>query len=68
MDASILAGKRALITGGAGSVGRSVAAPDGGCEAKALITDRNEADLRSVVAATRDVIEAVEADLSAGAW
>lgn len=51
MDASILAGKRVPITGGAGGVGRSLAGLMANSGAKGLITDRNEVDLRSVVEA-----------------
>ncbi|MBB3911135.1 SDR family oxidoreductase [Sphingomonas desiccabilis] len=50
IDGSILAGRRVLITGGAGGVGRAVAARMVGAGAHILITDRPEADLAGVAA------------------
>lgn len=61
-----LAGKRVLITGGAGGVGRAVAERMVAAGARVLITDRGEIELREVVerfAATGE-IESVTADLS----
>ncbi|MCG7348513.1 SDR family oxidoreductase [Sphingomonas sp. ACRSK] len=49
-DASILAGRRVLITGGAGGVGRAVAARMIAAGAHILITDRPEADLAGAAA------------------
>lgn len=66
MDVAILAGKRALITGGAGGVGREVAARMAGAGARVLITDRNELDLRQVVEEIGGEIDSVVADLSSG--
>ena len=66
MDASILAGKRVLVTGGAGGVGRAVAAKMAEAGAKVLITDRNELDLRRVVEEIDGEIDSVVADLSSG--
>jgi 3-hydroxy acid dehydrogenase/malonic semialdehyde reductase len=64
-----LHGKRVLITGGAGGVGRAVAALMVGSGARVLIADRNEGDLDRVVGDVRTShgsgsIEAVMADLS----
>jgi 3-hydroxy acid dehydrogenase/malonic semialdehyde reductase len=61
-----LAGKRVLITGGAGGVGRAVAERMAANGARVLIADRGELELRGVVeslAGSRQ-IEAVTADLS----
>lgn len=63
-----LSGKRILITGGAGGVGRAVAERMCGQGARVLITDRGEDDLARVVTEVRGQrsgeIEAVAADLS----
>jgi 3-hydroxy acid dehydrogenase/malonic semialdehyde reductase len=66
---SNLAGKRVLITGGAGGVGRAVAQRMVSNGARVLIADRGELDLRSVVenlAGTDGAgeIDSVTADLS----
>jgi NAD(P)-dependent dehydrogenase (short-subunit alcohol dehydrogenase family) len=47
-DADILRGKRVLITGGAGGVGRAVAARMVAAGARVLLADRDEALLREV--------------------
>jgi 3-hydroxy acid dehydrogenase / malonic semialdehyde reductase len=63
----ILDGKRVLITGGAGGVGRALAQQMLHAGARVLITDRQELDLRAVVEALGGVkypIEGVTADLS----
>lgn len=65
----MLAGKRVLITGGAGGVGRAVAARMAEGGARVLITDREETDLRRIVAEMSESghageIESVTADLS----
>ena len=61
-----LEGKRILITGGAGGVGRAVAERTVGQGARVLITDRDELQLRGVLEAVGagDAMEAVTADLS----
>jgi 3-hydroxy acid dehydrogenase/malonic semialdehyde reductase len=63
-----LSNKRVLITGGAGGVGRAVAARMTERGARVLITDRGEDDLAQVVADIRGKglgeIEAVAAELS----
>jgi NAD(P)-dependent dehydrogenase (short-subunit alcohol dehydrogenase family) len=69
--ADILEGKRVLITGGAGGVGRAVAARMVAGGARVLIADRDELDLRRVaeeIAGGRqtDAIDTVTADLSSG--
>lgn len=69
MKAAHLAGKRVLVTGGAGAVGRSVAARFIGLGARVLIADRDEADLRRAteeiaLPAQAGLLEAVAADLS----
>lgn len=64
---SILAGKRVLITGGAGGVGRAVAERMIASGARVLLTDREEMALRSVVeqlGAGGEQIDTVTADLS----
>ncbi|HEX8300108.1 SDR family oxidoreductase [Sphingomonas sp.] len=63
---SNLAGKRVLITGGAGGVGRAVAERMVANGARVLIADRGELELRSVVESlgSTGAIEAVTADLS----
>jgi 3-hydroxy acid dehydrogenase/malonic semialdehyde reductase len=63
---SNLAGKRVLITGGAGGVGRAVAERMAASGARVLIADRGELELRAVVEglAQSGEIEAVTADLS----
>jgi 3-hydroxy acid dehydrogenase / malonic semialdehyde reductase len=65
--ASSLSGKRVLITGGAGGVGRAVASRMLEAGARVLITDRMEVDLRSVIeelAQGKRDVEGVTADLS----
>lgn len=66
---STLRGKRVLITGGAGGVGRAVAEAMVGEGARVLITDRDDADLRSVVdgASGPGEIDAVAADIASAA-
>lgn len=63
---SDLAGKRVLITGGAGGVGRAVADRMVARGAKVLVADRCELELRSVIEGLGQggKIEAVTADLS----
>ncbi len=66
---SILRGKRVLITGGAGGVGRAVAARMIAQGARVLVADRGELDLRQVVEEARATepnaqIDSVTADLS----
>lgn len=66
---SNLAGKRVLITGGAGGVGRAVASRMIAEGARVLIADRDELDLRRVVetlqgTASPGTIDSVTADLS----
>lgn len=63
---SQLEGKRVLITGGGGGVGRAVAERMIAQGARVLITDRDEAHLRQVVAelSSRGEIESIVADLS----
>jgi 3-hydroxy acid dehydrogenase / malonic semialdehyde reductase len=63
---SILAGKRVLITGGAGGVGRAVAERMVTAGARVLVADRGELELRGVTEslAARGEIESVTADLS----
>src|SRR3546814_4133152 len=66
-DSSTLAGKRVLITGGAGGVGRAVAERMVAEGARVLVADRRERDLRSLVAqlsSGRGPIESVTGDLS----
>jgi 3-hydroxy acid dehydrogenase / malonic semialdehyde reductase len=70
--AVVLAGKRVLITGGAGGVGRAVADRMMGEGARVLIADRDEQDLRRVTEQLRGSgrpgeIDAVTADLSGAA-
>lgn len=70
-DSWNLAGKRVLVTGGAGGVGRAVAARMVAVGARVLIADRDELDLRRVVEAIMGEagpgeIDAVTADLSSG--
>ena len=65
----MLSGKRVLITGGAGGVGRAVAARMAEAGARVLITDREETDLRRVTAELGRAghageAESVTADLS----
>lgn len=69
IDASILAGRRVLITGGAGGVGRAVAARMAGAGAQILITDRPEADLADAAAELGGgaSLHAFAADLSTSA-
>lgn len=63
-----LLGKRVLITGGAGGVGRAVAARMIGAGARVLITDREETALRTLASSfgtdIRGAVETVTADLS----
>jgi len=65
-----LQGKRVLITGGAGGVGRAVAARMIAGGARVLIADRGELDLRRVAeevgGGDSDAIDTVTADLSSG--
>lgn len=63
---SNLAGKRVLITGGAGGVGRAVSGRMVAGGARVLIADRSELELREVVEGLSEggEIEAVTADLS----
>jgi 3-hydroxy acid dehydrogenase / malonic semialdehyde reductase len=64
---SALAGKRVLITGGAGGVGRAVAERMVASGARVLIADRGELNLRAAVDRIRDgpgEIDSVTADLS----
>jgi len=66
---SNLSGKRVLITGGAGGVGRAVASRMVAAGARVLIADRRESDLSGVVDTLRESygaaeIEPVAADLS----
>ena len=66
---SNLDGKRVLITGGAGGVGRAVAERMAAAGARVLVADRNELDLRQVIdtvraSAPEAEIEAATADLS----
>lgn len=68
-SASNLLGKRILITGGAGGVGRAVAARMAAEGARVLIADRDESDLRRVIETVRSFhptaeIESVTGDLS----
>lgn len=65
-----LSGKRVLVTGGAGGVGRAVGARMIEAGARVLLTDRDEVSLRSVAgtistSGSRE-IETVAADLSGG--
>src|SRR4051794_38419735 len=63
-----LLGKRVLITGGAGGVGRAVAARMVGAGARVLITDREETARRALASpfgpAPPGTAETVTADLS----
>jgi NAD(P)-dependent dehydrogenase (short-subunit alcohol dehydrogenase family) len=66
---SDLTGKRVLITGGAGGLGRAVAAKMTAQGARVLIADRDELDLRKVIDALRSSdaeieVESVTGDLS----
>jgi NAD(P)-dependent dehydrogenase (short-subunit alcohol dehydrogenase family) len=63
-----LQGKRVLITGGAGGVGRNVARRMLEAGARVLISDRSDDGLRPVLEALREQgeIEAVAADVSSG--
>jgi 3-hydroxy acid dehydrogenase/malonic semialdehyde reductase len=68
-DAFILSGKRVLITGGAGGVGRAVAHQMAAAGARVLIADRDEVDLRVLIedlrrSHTKSEVESVTADLS----
>jgi len=67
METASLENKRVLVTGGAGGVGRAVAALMVQLGARVLITDRTELDLRRVtdeLGTGSGEIEAVKADLS----
>ncbi len=66
---SELQGKRVLITGGAGGVGRALAERMVASGARVLITDRGELELRGVIETigTSGSIESVTADLSSAA-
>jgi NADP-dependent 3-hydroxy acid dehydrogenase YdfG len=59
-----LTGKRVLITGGAGGVGRAVAERLVPAGARVLLTDRDEASLRTVADSIGGGVETVTADLS----
>lgn len=63
---SLLSGKRVLITGGAGGVGRAVAERMLDAGARVLVTDRDEGQLRQLTGtlAPRGAIESITADLS----
>jgi 3-hydroxy acid dehydrogenase/malonic semialdehyde reductase len=67
-----LAGRRALITGAAGGVGRAVAARLLGEGAGLLLTDRDDSDLRALVEALRQAapsaigVDCIACDLSGG--
>ncbi|HVJ03570.1 MAG TPA: SDR family oxidoreductase [Sphingomonas sp.] len=64
----MLEGKRVLVTGGAGGVGRAVAARMVGAGASVVIADRPQADLAGARAAVGgDRIESVAADLASAA-
>lgn len=64
----MLEGKRVLVTGGAGGVGRAVAARMVGAGARVVIADRPQADLTGARAAVGgDRIESVAADLASPA-
>jgi 3-hydroxy acid dehydrogenase / malonic semialdehyde reductase len=63
-----LAGKRVLITGGAGGVGRATAAQMLAAGARVLIADREGADFEQAIsAAAAGEVETVAADLSTSA-
>ncbi|HEY0622500.1 SDR family oxidoreductase [Sphingomonas sp.] len=69
MESTVLHGKRVLVTGGAGGVGRAVAARMVQQGARVLLSDRGELDLRQVTESIRTSgaegeIESVTADLS----
>lgn len=68
-EALALSGKRVLITGGAGGVGRAVAQRMARAGARVLLADRDEIDLRELLEELRrslpgSEIESVTADLS----
>lgn len=65
--ASNLKDKRVLVTGGAGGVGRAVAARLVGEGARVLIADREETDLRRVAEAIGGDVDWVAADLASSA-
>ncbi|MDB5705478.1 MAG: family oxidoreductase [Sphingomonas bacterium] len=72
MNDTILSGKRVLITGGAGGVGREVAARMVAAGARVLIAGRDEAELHRVAEAIGEAggpgsIASVTVDLSSGA-
>jgi len=63
-----LGGRRVLITGGAGAVGRAVARRMAGEGARVLVTDRTAVDLQRVVEDIGgDAVQAIVADLSSSA-
>ena len=62
-----LSGKRVLITGGAGGVGRATTAQLLAAGARVLVADREGADFEAVRASGVDAIETVAADLSTSA-
>ncbi|MDT8760165.1 SDR family oxidoreductase [Sphingomonas psychrotolerans] len=62
-----LAGKRVLITGGAGGVGRATTAQLLAAGARVLVADREGADFEAVRAGGTEEIETVAADLSTSA-
>lgn len=64
----MLEGKRVLITGGAGAVGRAVGERMVACGARVMLADRPQADLATAVEAIgSDRVEAVAADLASAA-
>jgi 3-hydroxy acid dehydrogenase/malonic semialdehyde reductase len=63
---SILSGKRVLITGGAGGVGRAVASRMVAEGARVLIADRDELDLRRVIDAIRASYDRCEIEFVTG--
>jgi 3-hydroxy acid dehydrogenase/malonic semialdehyde reductase len=68
--AASLQGKRVLVTGAAGGVGRAVATQMAAAGARVLLTDRNQGDLQSVraeLSRTGGAVEAVAGDLTAAA-
>ncbi len=68
-EPSVLSGKRVLITGGAGGVGRAVAGRMVSAGARVLVADRDEIDLRAMVEELSRThrggeVESVTADVS----
>lgn len=62
-----LAGKRVLITGGAGGVGRAVVARMAGANARILVADREKTDPEVLTAGTDGRVETIAVDLSSSA-